>query len=169
MTATFTERQKHSAFHEGYVAAELKLRGWEVVDERLEQRISSHGLSVLRKRRAQCGGADFLATHGRGSAWLIDCKTYTGSAQRLPGLGTYSISARALSEMETHMRLRNLPGCFVLGDLYVVTYDEVREHGRKAADIRSNFYWIESRFGRSFDLVFGEPHDGYPIIAGRAA
>ena len=171
MTMTFAERHKFGAFHEGYVRHEFQTRGWEVVDERLEQRLSQHGLGVLHKRGGHGGGADFLVASGRdhGGAWLIDCKAYTGRTQFLPGLGRYAISFAALRAMETHMRLRNLPGAFVLGDLYVVTVAEVRDHATRAAGATSNFYWIESRFGRTFDLVFGEPHDGFPIAVGPTA
>jgi hypothetical protein len=163
-TATFAKRHAVAAFHEGYVFDELGLRGWEVIDERLEQRLSPHGVEVLNKIGGNMCGADCLAV-GPGSAWLIDAKCYTGRSQCLPGLGKYHISVRSLVAMETNARLRQLPGLFVLGDLFVVTPAEVRDYGYRPGRGRSNFYIISSSVGRSFDQVFGDPQDGFPIAA----
>ena len=120
---------------------------------------SLNQLRVLRVTGARMSGPDWLATRIDDLAkWAIDAKTSTKRPQA-PGCNWYSISLDSLLNVESYARRHNVPGIFVLGDMYAITPAEVRDADR-GADRRygadgKRYYLIPSGAGRPFEQVFG--------------
>lgn len=158
--------------HEYHVYRQLVLRGWDVTDLRIETLAEPRQLHVLRTTGARMSGPDWLATRLTDlGKWAIDAKT---SAKRLraPGCNWYSISLDSLLNMESYARRHNVPGVFVLGDLYAITPEEVRrddpkgQRGERYGDNGKRYFLIHSGAGRPFGQVFG--HVGDISLSGAA-
>ena len=169
MTTTFAERHAHGAFFEGQVEHEFKMRACETARVGWERILADHPylLQALNKAKANLKGPDWIVRDGL-NIWLADAKSSMGSQQQIPGAGRYFISSADLVSLEAYSRILGIPlACFILADLYVMTPREVRNKGKYLRDRRC--FMVFSAHGRSFDHVFGEPHDGYPITVGEAA
>lgn len=149
--------------HEYSVSMQLRVRDWDVADLRAEKTMEPRTLHVLRVTKARMSGPDFLATRLADlGKWAIDAKT-SKRPRQLPGRNWYSISLDAVLNLESYARQHNIPGCYVLGDMYVITPAEVRDADPKGwqrygADGKK-YFLIPSGAGRAFDTVFGHVGD----------
>lgn len=147
--------------HEYRVYKQLILRDWDVTDLRIESLAEPRQLHVLRVTGARMSGPDWLATRIADLArWAIDAKTSLRRPQA-PGCNWYSISLDSLLNMESYARQHDVPAIFVLGDMYAITPEEVRnadpkaERGQRHGRDGKRYFLIPSGAGRSFDQVFG--------------
>ncbi len=169
MAMTFQERHARGVFFEGQAEHEWKMRGCGVARIGWERILAGQPylLEALNKSRACLKGPDFIVRDGM-NLWLADAKSSMGSQKQIPGAGRYFISSADLTALEAYMRILAIPnGCFILDDLYVIEPRIIRNKGKYLSDRRTYMVW--SAHGRSFDHVFGEPNDGYPITVGEAA
>lgn len=147
--------------HEYRIYKQLILRGWDVTDLRIESLAEPRQLHVLQRTASRMSGPDWLATRITDLAkWAIDAKTSSKRAQP-PGCNWYSISLDSLLNMESYARQHNVPAIFVLGDMYAITPEEVRQYDPKAQRGERRgvdgkpYFLIHSGAGRPFELVFG--------------
>ena len=166
---TFQQRRKYGTHHETLIEHEFKIRACEAARVGWERILTEHPylLEALNKAKASLKGPDWIVRDGM-NLWLADAKSSMGSQKQIPGAGRYFISSADVAALEAYMRILAIPnGCFILDDLYVIEPRVIRNKGKYLSDRRCYMVW--SAHGRSFDHVFGQPHDGFPIIVGEAA
>jgi hypothetical protein len=136
----------------------LEQRGWEVTLTGAERHYSPGSLAILRRRRANLGGPDMVATLAPDLAYAIDAKTALprpDGSQFLPGLAQFTINERALDAMQAFVSSVHVPGLFVLDDDaagVVVTPLDVRSKG--IYDKRG-FWYVCAVHGKPLSDYFG--------------
>jgi len=167
MTTAFSERHDRGRRFEDELARRLKERGWAVTWEAWERRYPPSVITVLNQAKADLGGPDLVITQPPFGRWAIDAKTaFPTRQQHLPGMGRFTIRAKALAALEGFGRLHAIPVLIALdeGDGYFLTPREIRDKGNLSKD--AAYFFVCAAHGRPVNQIFGTPgNTAAPTVA----
>lgn len=155
MTTTYAAKPRSLSHlvgekHENRTLSSLEIRDHYVIDLRIEKLLTRPDLNMARDVGVTFPGGDFLAVKN-GVARLIECKTSIRPVG-LTGQNTFRVGKDDVYALIAKRRDMHVWPCIVLGDMQVVTPEEVEQHGRL---VDGEYYLIHSSYGRDFSEVFG--------------